>query len=109
MEVLDSKPSVMVNSTNRENPENDRVLVKRKTLQAVLQQCQRALELLETSGGIDDDDDDADEENGDASDNNNAGESRSGDADEVCSVILFYFFNFLNNYFGFFFGGLVWV
>ncbi|KAM6543222.1 hypothetical protein CsatB_007669 [Cannabis sativa] len=88
VDVLDSKPSVMVN-VNTDNSENDRVLVKRKTLQAVLQQCQRALELLETTGGVADDDDEDDE--GEEDDNTaepSSGEDRSsGEAEELCELL----------------------
>lgn len=39
------------------------VRVKRKTLQAVLEQCQRALESLGNNRDLDDEDDDEEEEN----------------------------------------------
>ncbi|XP_062101324.1 uncharacterized protein LOC133807168 isoform X1 [Humulus lupulus] len=89
VDVLDSKPSVMVN-INTDNSDNDRVLVKRKTLQAVLQQCQRALELLETTGGVvdDDEDDDGDGEENDNAADNAAGDDRSsGEAEELCELL----------------------
>ncbi|GKE31635.1 hypothetical protein Tco_1450957, partial [Tanacetum coccineum] len=41
------------------NSDKDQVRVKRKTLEAVLDQCQKALELLSTNGFIDDNDDDS--------------------------------------------------
>lgn len=40
----------------RAKSEQDRIKVKRKTLEAVLQECQRALELLSTTGSVEDDD-----------------------------------------------------
>ncbi|CDP11485.1 unnamed protein product [Coffea canephora] len=42
----------------RMNSDRDRVRVKRKTLEAVLGECQRALQLLSTAGCIDEEDDD---------------------------------------------------
>lgn len=46
--------------------DRDRVRVRRKTLDAVLEQCQRALQFLSDTGYVDDDDDD-DDVDGDAS------------------------------------------
>ncbi|PQQ19543.1 hypothetical protein Pyn_07359 [Prunus yedoensis var. nudiflora] len=46
----------------------DKLCVKRKTLQAVLEQCQRALESFDTTGGADGDgdgDDDSEDEDDD--------------------------------------------
>lgn len=59
VEVSDPNPVVKI---QRENSEKDRVRVKRKTLQAVLEQCQRALELLNTTSGPNDDEDDCEVE-----------------------------------------------
>ncbi|EXC16673.1 hypothetical protein L484_007719 [Morus notabilis] len=83
VEVSGVKPSAMV-MTSREKSESDRVLVKRKTLQAVLQQCQRALELLESNRSLDDDDDYGDDENDAAEDGD---ERRRGEADEFCELL----------------------
>lgn len=77
--MLDSKPSVMVN-IKTENSGNDQVRVKRKTLRAVLQQCQRTLELLETTGGVDEDDDVYEKDNADEN-------RRLGEEDEVWNMI----------------------
>ena len=77
--MLDSKPSVMVN-IKTENSGNDRARVKRKTLRAVLQQCQRTLELLETTGGVDEDDDVYEKDNADEN-------RRLGEEDEVWNMI----------------------
>ncbi|KAJ7958936.1 putative MADS box interactor-like protein [Quillaja saponaria] len=52
--VSDSKPSSVVNIP-KENLERDRVRVKRKTLQSVLEEFQRALEYLGTTSGTEDD------------------------------------------------------
>uniref|UniRef100_A0A7N0UXM7 Uncharacterized protein n=1 Tax=Kalanchoe fedtschenkoi TaxID=63787 RepID=A0A7N0UXM7_KALFE len=54
--------SSVVQSDGAPKSDRDRVKVKRKTLQAVLEQCQRALESLSEEGPfVDDDDDDGDE------------------------------------------------
>lgn len=45
----------------RKVEEKDRVRVKRKTLEAVLEQCQRALELLSNSDALNDDDENIDD------------------------------------------------
>ncbi|KAE8653918.1 RNF214 protein [Hibiscus syriacus] len=72
--------------------EKDQVRVKRKTLQAVLEQCQRALELLnKAEAGIDDNDDD--EEDGYDKDVDRRGEVSGGglqsdqEADELCYLL----------------------
>ncbi|XP_007018192.2 PREDICTED: uncharacterized protein LOC18591790 isoform X2 [Theobroma cacao] len=74
--------------------EKDQVRVKRKTLQAVLEQCQRTLELLSNNeGGIDDDDDDDDEDDDDKDDMDPQGEvsgvglRRDQEADELCGLL----------------------
>ncbi|KAF3668565.1 hypothetical protein FXO37_09484 [Capsicum annuum] len=56
VEMAGTKPIQLV----RAKSDQDRIKVKRKTLEAVLQECQRALELLSTTGSIEDD---ADESN----------------------------------------------
>lgn len=81
-------------SIERVNSERDQVRVKRKTLEAVLDQCQRALELLSTTGCIEDDDENCDEF---ADDNDSAGPSsgrrgsfpqpQDGEADLLCSLL----------------------
>ena len=60
-----SKPSLAAKLT-RGGSEEDRLRVKRKTLQAVLDQCQRALELLGTTADGGDDDDEEEEEDRDS-------------------------------------------
>ena len=62
-----SKPSPAAKLT-RGDSEEDRLRVKRKTLQAVLDQCQRALDLLGTTVDGDDDDDEEGEEEEDRDD-----------------------------------------
>ncbi|KAK9067814.1 hypothetical protein SSX86_011925 [Deinandra increscens subsp. villosa] len=76
------------------NSERDQVRVKRKTLEAVLDQCQRALELLSSTGCVEDDDESCDEV---AEDDDSAGQSsgrrgpssppRDGEADLLCSLL----------------------
>ncbi|KAL5558529.1 hypothetical protein UlMin_034740 [Ulmus minor] len=87
VEVSGSKPSAIV-KIRRENSEKDRVRVKRKTLQTVLEECQRALELLENTGGVDGDDEEADEDDCDDNAGGAAvGERRGEEADELCEFI----------------------
>ena len=62
-EVSDSNPSTVA-KIQRENSDKDRIRVKRKSLQAVLEQCQRTLELLNSTS--DDDDDEEDDGEGEA-------------------------------------------
>ncbi|PWA54073.1 hypothetical protein CTI12_AA439030 [Artemisia annua] len=88
------------------NSDKDQVRVKRKTLEAVLDQCQKALELLSTNGFIDDDDDDdgdgsssninesCDDEDGDGEDDDvgpstgrRVSMSNDGEADLLCSLL----------------------
>ncbi|KAI3760751.1 hypothetical protein L1987_51150 [Smallanthus sonchifolius] len=73
------------------NSERDRVRVKRKTLEAVLDQCQRALELLSTTGCIEDDDEICDEvvEDDDSagSSSGRRGSPPDGEADLLCSLL----------------------
>ena len=85
VEASGVKASAMAAKLRRENSETDRVLVKRKTLQTVLQQCQRALELLESNSVVDDDDGDGDEDNDDGGDGavSDGDDRRGGEADEV--------------------------
>ncbi|XP_059279651.1 uncharacterized protein LOC132033638 isoform X2 [Lycium ferocissimum] len=78
----------METSTNpiqmvRAKSEQDRIKVKRKTLEAVLQECQRALELLSSSGNVeDDDDDDTDESNSNTDvDRHDSGQGSSADTE----------------------------
>nr|XP_017253606.1 PREDICTED: uncharacterized protein LOC108223729 isoform X2 [Daucus carota subsp. sativus] len=73
--------------------ERDRVRVRRKTLDAVLEQCQRALQFLSDTGYVDDDDDD-DVCDGAGEVGCGRAESSSGDApcqdretDELCSLL----------------------
>ena len=82
VEVSGSKSS----SVDVPKVEKDRVLVKRKTLQAVLEQCQRALELLENTGDVldgDDEDDAVDGAEVEAEGDGSASPCRDREADEV--------------------------
>lgn len=63
VELLSLESSTVV-SLSGDNSEKDRVRVKRKTLQAVLEQCQRVLESINTTNCVDDgDEDDTDGDN----------------------------------------------
>ncbi|KAE8056966.1 hypothetical protein FH972_013695 [Carpinus fangiana] len=92
VEVSESR-SAAIGVLRRENSDKDRVRVKRKTLQTVLEQCQRALEMLNTtSGGDDDEEDDSDDAGGADVDEEQRGEgsgSLRGDreADELCDLL----------------------
>lgn len=83
VEASGVKASAMAAKLRRENSETDRVLVKRKTLQTVLQQCQRALELLESNSAVDDDDGDEDNDDGGDGAASDGDDRRGGEADEV--------------------------
>ncbi|KAM5575451.1 hypothetical protein ABKV19_014418 [Rosa sericea] len=102
VEVPVSKPSAAAAKLRRGDSEEDRLRVKRKTLQAVLDQCQRALESLGTTAGDgvddgDDDDDDDEEEDrdgggsgGDAVDEGGGSTTTSRadcEADELCNLL----------------------
>lgn len=80
----------------RAKSEQDRIKVKRKTLEAVLQECERALELLSTTGSVEDDD--AEESNSssdvdrDALDDSGQGSSTPSvdtETDEVSITVIF--------------------
>ncbi|KAF3446003.1 hypothetical protein FNV43_RR11181 [Rhamnella rubrinervis] len=89
VEVSGSKPSAFV-QIRRENSDKDRLRVKRTTLQAVLQQCQRALEMLETTGHVEEEDEDEDDDDDDDENPGGAavGEERcGGEADELCELL----------------------
>ncbi|KAG5612744.1 hypothetical protein H5410_024025 [Solanum commersonii] len=55
VEVTGTKPIQLVRAKSNQ----DRIKVKRKTIEAVLQECQRTLELLSTTGSIEDDTDES--------------------------------------------------
>jgi len=59
VEVSGAKP--IDGEIERSKSVKDQVRVKRKTLEAVLEQCQRALEMISNTGCIDDDDKDSDD------------------------------------------------
>ncbi|XP_034676680.1 uncharacterized protein LOC117907288 [Vitis riparia] len=86
VEVSGSKSS----SVDVPKVEKDRVLVKKKTLQAVLEQCQRALELLENTGDVldgDDEDDAVDGAEVEAEGDGPASPCRDREADELCDLL----------------------
>ncbi|KAF7817019.1 testis-specific Y-encoded-like protein 2 isoform X2 [Senna tora] len=88
VEVSDPKPIVEI---RRENSDKDRVRVKRKTLQTVLEQCQRALELLNTASGVDDDEEGCEVETTMTDEGRRLESSRSmrvdREAEELCDLL----------------------
>ncbi|KAJ7965796.1 putative MADS box interactor-like protein [Quillaja saponaria] len=85
--VSDPKPSAIVNILG-EKSEMDRIRVKRKTLQAVLDECQRALEIISTTS-CDDGDYEGQatvpDEEWDPEDSSSL--PRDGEADELCDLL----------------------
>ncbi|XP_059637236.1 WD repeat-containing protein JIP5 isoform X2 [Cornus florida] len=73
----------------RAQSETDRVRVKRKTLEVVLEQCQRALEMLSDTGCVEDDDDesDADADAAEESAEGSSGPCRDRETDELCDLL----------------------
>lgn len=67
--------------------DKDRVRVKRKTLQAVLEQCQRALELLSETGGIDDNSDGEEIDDGESGQGSPSSTSGDTETDELCDLL----------------------
>lgn len=80
-----------VERLERVNSEQDRMRLKRKTLEAVLGQCQRALELLSDTGHPAADEDDEgtdDDDDGDAqSSQGTSAACQDREADELCSLL----------------------
>ncbi|KAK3030732.1 hypothetical protein RJ639_036536 [Escallonia herrerae] len=96
MEVVQEVPSgaSLGGQVARVGSDIDRVRVKRKTLEAVLEQCQRALEMLSTTGCVgDDEEDDTDDDGGCAEEGGGRGGSsapawcRDTETDELCSLL----------------------
>nr|KJB58905.1 hypothetical protein B456_009G230600 [Gossypium raimondii] len=68
--------------------EKDQVRVTRKTLQAVLEQCQRAIESISNSeGGIDDDDEDDKDDMDPQGEASGVGLQRDQEVDELCDLL----------------------
>lgn len=67
--------------------DKDRFRVKRKTLQAVLEQCQRALELLSETGGIDDNSDGEEIDDGESRQGSPSSTSGDRETDELCDLL----------------------
>ncbi|KAB2082895.1 Transthyretin [Gossypium arboreum] len=68
--------------------EKDQVRVTRKTLQAVLEQCQRAIESISNSeGGIDDDDEDDKDDVDPQGEAGGVGLQRDQEVDELCDLL----------------------
>lgn len=89
VEVSDPNPDIgdISKRKNLESPADDRVRVKKKTLQAVLEQCQRALELLNNSNGVDENEGNYASGDGDEDD-------QLGEADEVWRFFMILKFSF---------------
>ncbi|KAI7733323.1 hypothetical protein M8C21_021316 [Ambrosia artemisiifolia] len=95
MEVVEVKAPMMgiepVKTSS--SSERDEMRVKRKTLEAVLDQCQRALQLLSTTGCVDDHDDDDDDGSCDEAGGSSIGlrgsspQPQDGEADLLCSLL----------------------
>jgi len=71
--------------------EKDRLRVRRKTLDAVLEQCQRALQFLSDTGFVEEDDDDDEFNNADEVDESRTDGSsipcQDRETDELCSLL----------------------
>eukprot|EP00268_Persea_americana_P031587 TRINITY_DN307_c0_g1_i1.p1 TRINITY_DN307_c0_g1~~TRINITY_DN307_c0_g1_i1.p1 ORF type:complete len:239 (+),score=50.96 TRINITY_DN307_c0_g1_i1:232-948(+) len=80
-EAPDSKPSASDDRTTERR--TDQVRVKKETLQAVLEQCRRALELLQDSSG----NDLAEENDSDDSSSQGSGGGDSDTAEELCDFL----------------------
>lgn len=87
VEASDSKPSASDHRTGGRR-RTDQVRVKRETLQAVLEQCRIALELIQTSGGGSDL---PDENDSDDSSSQGSGGADSDTAEEVTDLIYLVF------------------
>ncbi|WCJ24717.1 hypothetical protein M5689_006653 [Euphorbia peplus] len=87
MEIAVSNPSSSSpSSSSMDLEDKDRFRVKRKTLKAVLEQCQRALESLTTSDSPMDDQDDDDEDE-DAREPSSSHLPVDREADELCDLL----------------------
>ncbi|KAG6644418.1 hypothetical protein I3843_08G055200 [Carya illinoinensis] len=89
IDVAGSISSAIGRIRREDSAEKDRLRMKRETLQAVLEQCQRALELLHTTSGDDDDIDDVVGANVDEEQRGeNSGSLRGNrEADELCDLL----------------------
>ena len=97
-EVSGSKPSAVDVS----KVDMDPVRVKRKTLQAVLEQCQRALEMLGTNSDVVDGDDEDDAVDGDEVESQ-GDDSTSACRDREADEVFKFWFPLLSFFFFFFF------
>lgn len=82
MEVAEIGVRAPIDTTYRHdtNSNKTRVRVRRKALNSVLEQCQRAIQLLNDTGFVDDDDDDVCNLNADEVDQTN-------ESDELCNLL----------------------
>lgn len=91
MEVVEIGLPLVGNKIDRAKSDKDRVRVKRKTLDAVLEQCQRALQFLNDTGFVEDEYDvDDDDNKGDEAEERAQGSSAScqdRETEELCSLL----------------------
>ncbi|KAF5746774.1 hypothetical protein HS088_TW06G00949 [Tripterygium wilfordii] len=90
IEVSGSNSVVPSMDLDREKKaEEDRIRLKRKTLEHVLDQCHRALELLSSGNGVDDDDDSdgGPQSQGEASREDSSVQTGDREADELCDLL----------------------
>ncbi|KAJ6997609.1 hypothetical protein D5086_010903 [Populus alba] len=88
---IEVSSSIRTSTVDFEERNKDQVRVRRKTLKVVLEQCQRALELLNNADGVDDDEDTSGEESKEveSSPSRDSSSTPLGDqeADELCDLL----------------------
>lgn len=88
---IEVSSSIPTSTVDFEERNKDQVRVRRKTLKVVLEQCQRALELLNNADGVDDDEDTSGEESKEveSSPSRDSSSTSLGDqeADELCDLL----------------------
>ncbi|KAJ8762566.1 hypothetical protein K2173_008005 [Erythroxylum novogranatense] len=90
IEVASPRDCVGMREGSKNKADKDRVHVKKKTLQAVLEECQRALELLSNAGGVDDDNDESSVEGKQQLQQikeDSPGSPDNREADELCDLL----------------------
>ncbi|KAJ8748029.1 hypothetical protein K2173_010189 [Erythroxylum novogranatense] len=86
IEVSSSNPCVAVEDERKNKADKDRVRVKKKSLQAVIEECQRALELL-SNGGDADDEDECGKRELKQTQEESPGSPVDQEADELCDLL----------------------
>ncbi|KAJ8771537.1 hypothetical protein K2173_026714 [Erythroxylum novogranatense] len=86
IEVSSSNPCVAVEDERKNKADKDRVRVKKKSLQAVIEECQRALELL-SNGGDADDEDECGKRELKQTQEESLGSPVDQEADELCDLL----------------------